>query len=252
MVEFVEDCNKVLLSSNIDEVKNVKEYVKNRFINEDSIRTHMIGYCPHNLYIPKDMRYYGSDSKNRFDNLKYIKGKLIVPIFSEFNEMIAFATRTPSTEKGNFWWNLPYPFEKRNHFYLLDKARKSIFKYNKAYLVEGYVDGIILNQYGLVNTCGIMGIALTLRKIGLLARYCENICFCFDSDENKAGEKAFKKSVATISKFNFVKNISCIEGIPIGQDPDVYMAQNGLNKFLSLERKLTHNEIKNIQKEING
>jgi DNA primase len=174
----------------------------------------------------------------------------VVPIYSEFGEAVGLATRKPSTAPGNSWWNMPAPFKKGNYLFMLDKARKAIFAKNKAYIVEGYMDALIPNQAGLDNVVSIMGTATTLRRIGLLARYCNNVCICMDADENKAGQNAQDLAVSLLRRFDFCESISVIMGLPIGVDPDEYVMEYGLNKFLSLEKTLSASEIRKICKEV--
>ena len=243
--EFVCKCHKILLSSS-KEAKNAREYLGERGITAKSISLYKIGYCP-NIQIPDKISSYGWDGKAEKPNYSYfIKGKIIVPIYDEFEKEVWFATRKPSTESGNTWWNLPKPFHKGNHLFLLNKNRKHIFKDNKIYLVEGYADAILLQQEGLKAVCGLMGTALTPRKIGLIIRYCDNICLCMDIDENKSGQNAQDKSVYALSEFGFCESISVIDNLPVGEDPAEFVIKNGLQKFLEGERKLDEKEIKKI------
>ena len=124
-------------------------------------------------------------------------------------------------------------------------ARQKIFEDNKIYLVEGYIDGILLYQENLRAVCSLMGTALTSRKIGLIARYCNNICLCLDADKNQSGQKAQNKAIFSLKEFGFCESLSVID-LPIGVDPDVFVTKNGLEAFLANERQLKTKEILNI------
>ena len=250
--EFVKECNNALLLGTDREVKIAREYlIDERKLLENSWKSHIIGYCRTGFNIPDPVRFYGSTEKpdGKWDISRYIQGKIIVPVLSEFGEVIAFATRSPTSEPGNSWWNLPSPFKKGNHLFLLDKARKTIFEKNKVYVVEGYMDALVLFQQGLRNVVGIMGTAFTLRKISLIARYCNNVCLCFDTDENESGDKGKKIAVAMLKKYDFCEDISTIR-LPLKIDPDIFVSKEGLDAFLNLEKNLTPIDIQKLCQEV--
>jgi len=247
--QFIQHCHNNLNLRNT-EVDRANIYLREtRGINKDSIRLHKIGYCLKDDEIPNEIKFYGKEVKEGDDGYSYfITGRLIVPVYDEFGKAVGFATRKPTTEPGNSWWNCP--FKKGNHLFLLDKSRQDIFKGNKIYLVEGYVDALVLHQYGLKGTVSLMGTKLSPRKVGLIARYCDNVCICLDVDENKAGQNAQKKIIHDLRNFDFCESISVIEGLPTGVDPDDYVIKNGLKDLLAMERKLSESEIIKIYKEV--
>lgn len=236
------------MSSDDNEVQVARDYLSQRKLVDKTLETHTIGYCKASTEIPKEIRTWGKEADSDSSYSYFIAGRIIVPIFSEFGEPVAFSTRKPSFAPDNTWWNLP--FRKGSFLYLLNQSRKQMFEQNKIYLVEGYMDALILNQAGLQNVCGLMGTALTPRRVGLIARYCNNICLCMDSDENESGQKAQKKGVFILKEFGFCENISVIDQLPIGKDPDEYVNENGLDMLMLLERRLTEDQIRVICKEV--
>jgi len=209
---FVNDCHKNLTTSSDGEVVKSRSYLIQRKISDESISTHVIGYCNEETDIPDEIKYFGNKEVSYEGDKGYssfIKGKLIVPIYDEFDQLVAFATRKPSFKEGNTWWNLPFP--KGNHLFLLNKTRKEIFNQNKIYIVEGYIDALLLYQEGLKNICGIMGTHLSPRQIGLLLRYCNNVCACLDIDENRSGQKGSDKIIAMLKDFGFYEDLWVID-----------------------------------------
>ena len=252
--EFIDKCHNSLKNEKSREVFLAREYLNKRQVKDNSFEAYKLGYCPLlNSTIPDDVRFYGQEGVvgRKWDMSRYLRGCLIVPVLDEFGEPVGLATRKPSSEPGNTWWNLPSPFKKGNHLYLLNNSRKDVFKDNKIYLVEGYMDALILHQQGIKNIAAIMGTALSTRKIGLIARYCNNVCLCFDADKNRAGQDAQKKAIAMLMKFDGCwESISMINDLPIGEDPDVFVIKNGINKFLDMEKVLSTDDIKKICKEV--
>jgi len=245
--DFITNCYNELISSTEEEVIFARQYLQSRSLSPQTINKHQIGYCSSNITIPPEVNYYGSKDKSK-EYHYFIRRRLVVPIYGEFGNIVGLATRRPVSTPGNTWWNLS--FKKGNHLFLLDKARKSIFDSNKIYLVEGYVDALILYQEGLKSVCAIMGTALTPRKVGLIARYCNNVCLCLDVDKNNAGQKAQNKAIRILSEFGFCESFSVIDNIPQGEDPDVFVIKNGIKEFLNRERKLNEEEVKAIRKQV--
>jgi DNA primase catalytic core len=243
--DFVKSCHKDLVSSTEEDVVVARQYLQSRSLSPETVSKHRIGYCSFDVKIPHEISHYGNDEK---EYSYFIKNRLVVPIYEEFGEIVGLATRRPVSGSGNTWWNLP--FKKGNHLFLLDKSRKFIFDSNKIYLVEGYIDALVLYQEGLKSVCAIMGTSLTSRKIGLIARYCNNVCLCLDVDSNNAGQKAQSKAIHTLSEFGFCETFSVIDNIPQGEDPDEFVIKNGIKEFLSRETKLEEAAIRKIRKQV--
>lgn len=238
--DFVDDAHKMLVGAGDDEVRVALNYIAVvRGMSQDTIRTHKIGYCHTSQELPGCLtaRHYG----------RHIWGRIVIPIYDEFGELISFATRSciPSL-KG--WWHIP--FRKSNYLFMLDKSRRYIFEKNKAYVVEGFLDSIIPFQYSVNNISSVMGTELSDRRIGLLSRYCDSICFCFDTDvKNEAGQEAQLKSIAQATSLG-VEHLSQIK-MPPGVDPDEFVIKNGAEAFYSLEQTVTEEEQKQAQQWLN-
>ena len=243
MVISIMDVNYIqlysnLLFSNEPDSDSALSYLKsNRGLTEDIIKLFQIGYCGKNSEVP------GNDQDEKYTNSR-LRGKIVIPIKSEFDDLLAFAARSSiAEEKG--WWN--QKFEKNNNLYLLNWSKEDILENSKVYIVEGYFDAITLYQWGIKNICSLMGTAFGHRRVGLLARYCEKVCLCFDTDEKKqegkagAGQLARAKSIYELNQYGW-KDISYIS-MPVGVDPDEYIIKNGKDSFLGLEKHLTQKDI---------
>lgn len=250
--QFIQDCHKKLIERDTDETHKTNLYLSNRGITYESIRTHSIGYCSKKENIPFEVAYYGKKNVTKDDRGYgyFMQGRIIVPVYSEFGRVVGFATRKPSSDPGDTWWNLPRPFKKGSYLFLLNKARKKVFADNKIYLVEGYIDAILLYQEGLTNVVALMGTVLSPRKIGLIARYCNNVCLCLDVDENESGQRGQSKAIYALKEADFCESISVISDLPVGEDPDVFVRKNGLMSLLEKEKKLSVSEINKIYDEV--
>jgi len=255
LVQFIQECHQNLLDCNTEETDKARIYLKKRHLTLESVKEHKIGYCHRGQNIPDEIKFYGKkedDEKTKSGYAYFINGRVIVPVYSESGHAVGFATRKPSFEAGNTWWNLPKPFHKGNHLFLLNKARQAIFNLNKVIIVEGYMDALLLYQEGIKNVVAIMGTNLSHRKIGLIARYCDNICLCLDVDANMSGQVGQEKAIYALKEHDFYNSISMIKGLPEGEDPDVYVAKHGIEELLSKEQQLTSKEIDGIWKQVSS
>jgi len=208
------------------------EYLtKERLLTMDTISSSKIGFFPARAnYI------FQNDNPKELEKLR---GRIVVPIFSEFSQIVGFAGRIPDPSvKG--WWNTK--FIKSSHLYGFNEARQSIYTKNKGYLFEGYFDKIALKQAGLTNSVAAMGTNLGIRRIGLLARYCDRMCVCFDTDQNDAGLLGLFRTLADMYSVGIGMQPTTWElttiQLPVKVDPDEYVAKYGLDAFLSLERPI--------------
>ena len=233
MSQFVTYCQEELLANEVA----LNYLTKDRRVSMESIKGFMLGFCPHNTR-------FNRDDPPEFQSLK---GRITVPIFSEFGDLVGIAGRVPD-KNAKGWWNTV--FSKSSHLYGFNDARKHIFDKNKAYVFEGYLDRIILAQSGLLNSVAVMSASLGMRRVGLLARYCDELCLCFDTDANSAGKLGLLKTLWELQSVGFGKNINdeicrniTMIKMPVGVDPDEYVLKEGLEGFLSLEKPLSNKQM---------
>ncbi len=116
--------------------------------------------------------------------------------------------------------------------YGLSFAKDDIRRWDKAIIVEGYMDLISLYQSGIKNVVAVSGTALTDDQVQLLSRYTKNVVLLFDADV--AGIKASMRSIEILLKRDMeVKIVS----LPKGEDPDSYVNKYGKDEFEDLIKK---------------
>lgn len=247
---FIHACHEVLKHS--PGASGARSYlVEQRGLKESTWTTFKVGYCDASVDIPdlrtsEEIALDGAmDGEVRF--VSRIRHKIIVPICDDAGAAVGFATRSPRND-GTTWWNTP--FSKSKTLFALNRSKKSIFEQNKALLVEGYMDVMVPFQEGITNIVSPMGVNISLRQIALLARYCENLCVCFDVDKNNAGQNAQMKSILSLNGLHAFEELSIIKGIPEGVDPDRFVISNGAAKFLSGEYVLTQSDVKKLSQGI--
>ena len=99
-------------------------------------------------------------------------------------------------------------------------------------MVEGYMDVVVLSQYGIEYAVATLGTATTSRHVQKLLRQTDNIIFCFDGDD--AGRKAAWRALEnSLAQFVDGKNIGFLF-LPDGEDPDSYVQKFGKDSFEEL------------------
>lgn len=163
------------------------------------------------------------------------RGRIIFPIFSPNGRVIAFGGRImESNPNAAKYLNSPESiiYYKRRSLYGLYHSKDEIRKYDKAILVEGYIDLISLYQGGVKNVVASLGTALTDEQVLMLSRYTRNIVVFYDADP--AGIKASLRSIEFLVKNDFDVKIA---EMPEGEDPDTYINKYGKQEFDELVKK---------------
>ena len=209
---------------------------KDRGLSDLTINNEMIGYCDESIDSRFNQKYYNKDT----DKIRaFIKNRIILPIRDDSGKLVGVSSRYASAKVHSGWCNSRFP--KENVVYHLDKARKEAFLQDKLYIVEGYMDALILAQSGLENVIALMGVSMSNKAMGMILRYTSNICLCFDTDPSKdgkmgAGQRALHKFSNNIKTGRTVvfDDVTAIK-LPLGVDPDEYVLEHSIEDLLKLE-----------------
>ncbi len=229
------------------EAQKAMEYLTKRGYNLDIIKRFGLGYSPASgseLYnaamgagvdlqylIEADLIKPSNRGEGYYDTFR---GRLMFPIFSPTNKVIAFAGRVLGNEKTAKYINSAQTkvYNKSDVVYGVNFAKNEIRKQKEVVLVEGYTDVITLNEHGIKNVVASSGTALTPGQMKILHRYGEKIVMIYDSDS--AGQNAMKRGI----------DIALAEGmevqlleLPRGEDPDSFVKQFGKESFDELKQK---------------
>lgn len=228
-----------LLKSENGEV--ARDYLKKRNIKPSTQRIFGLGFAPfsrnafynysieNKIDIQKAKQLGLIDTNEKGEYYDKFRGRIIFPIFSPNGRVIAFGGRIFSGEENAAkYLNSPESqiYSKRRSLYGLFHSKDEIRKFDRAILVEGYMDLISLYQSGIKNVVASSGTSLTDEQVQLLSRFTKNIYVLFDADS--AGEKAAMRSIEILLKQNFeVKIIT----LPKGEDPDSFINKNTKEAF---------------------
>lgn len=160
------------------------------------------------------------------------RARLIFPVRDTAGKIVAFGGRrlVEESSAAKYLNSAETPiFHKSHALYGLFEAREAIRKAKRAYVVEGYMDVVMLAQYGVENAVASMGTAMTESQLQTLLRFTDCVIFVFDGDA--AGQKAARKAAETILPLVRANHDIRILTLPDGQDPDDFVRTQGREAF---------------------
>jgi DNA primase len=226
------------------EASHARQYLANRGLSEETLRTFRIGYAPDSGFLLRD-RLKGDFSEElmRSSGLfswkegaeaggiySKFRNRIIFPIAQEKGKVIAFTGRTLGTDEkaGPKYLNSPETpiYSKSRVLYNLDKAKDAIRHLKYTIIVEGQMDCISVYAAGFHNVVASSGTAFTETQVRLLARFSKDIVVNFDPDT--AGAAATDRSLAMLLSEEFKIKILRLED---GFDPDLFIRKRGAEAY---------------------
>lgn len=211
--------------------KKALAYVREeRKISDKVLKTFMVGFAPSGGNVL--VRYLLTKKKHKVDDLieagiavrkssgmsDFFANRLMFPLFDHRGNVEGFSGRLldnqPSSPKYvNTRETLVY--HKGNVFFGLNIAKDEIKAEKRAIVMEGEFDVMSSFQEGIGNAVAVKGSALTEQQTNLIARFCEKVGLCFDTD--MAGQDAIIRSIPHLEKKGLTITVIVP---PNGKDPD--------------------------------
>lgn len=184
------------------------DYARRRGLSEKTIERFQAGFAPNERdhllkagtragVSPELLVEAGLVSRND-DGRTYdrFRNRLIFPICDPQGRPIAFGGRALGDDPAKYLNSPETPlFSKSRVLFGLDVAKSAILAEKTAIVVEGYMDAVLLSQFGVENVVASMGTALTDAHVKLLRPFADRVYLCFDGDE--AGFRAADRAVET-------------------------------------------------------
>lgn len=221
------------------------QYLKKRGIDEKIINKFKIGFAQSSYdALTKFLQNQGF-SENEIINCGVIgkndrgsfydkfRNRIIFPISDAKGRIIAFGGRTIAEDLPKYLNSSETEIFKKSHtLYNISNARSQIFNKGYGILVEGYMDVVSLNIFGIENVVAGLGTAVSSDHISQLFRITDKIIVCLDGDS--AGIKAAKRiSDISLPLINSKKNLAFVL-IPDQLDPDDFLRTFGVLAFEQL------------------
>lgn len=241
---IAEWCHKQLIEST-----QAFNYLKKRGLNEKSILDFKLGYFPGGIKSTKSLTNFIQNKNFLLKDL--LEAKIIlettkgIGYYSPFEERIIFPIKDNLGKYCAFGGRIyneqddrPKYYNSHDHIYFskgelifgLDIARKSAQATNTLFLTEGYLDAIMLRQYGYENSIATLGSAFTIEHLKLISRYSQRLYIMYDGDN--AGQKAILK----LTQLCWDTNIDLlVVKLPEKEDPASFLLNQG-NLSLLIEK----------------
>ncbi len=150
--------------------------------------------------------------------------RIIFPIKDHSNRVCGFGGRIFKTEDTRAkYYNSKESdlFSKGKVLFGLDRAKTSIQQKQTVFLVEGYLDCLMMVSNGYHNTVATLGTACTIDHLKLLARFANKVYILFD------GDAAGKKAVARLTQLCWEVNLELfVIQLPNNHDPASFLQEN--------------------------
>ena len=215
-------------------------YLKERGVTGETAKRFGLGYAPagwRNLegvlpdYAAEDAERSGlvvaSEEGKRYDRFRE---RVMFPIRNPRGQIIGFGGRVLGQGEPKYLNSPEGPlFSKGHELYGLFEARDGIRASGRVLVVEGYMDVVMLHQYGCTYAVATLGTATTAVHITKLLRQADRIVFAFDGDRagRRAAWRALENALPVLSD---TKQLDFLF-LPPEHDPDSFVREEGLEAF---------------------
>ncbi len=218
--------------------QTAQQYFKQRGLSAETIQYWRLGYAPEDWqhlekafpYDIEGLRQLGlirtSDKGRDFDLLR---DRVIFPIRDPKGRVVGFGGRTLNDEIKPKYINSPDSevFHKNQLLYGLYEGRKQ--KAHDWLMVEGYMDVIALQQYGIYGAVATLGTASNTEHLNILFKQNNRITIAFDGDA--AGQKAARRTLEiALPLLNDGRELKFFV-LPNDHDPDSLIRREGIENF---------------------
>lgn len=221
--------------------KAAVDYLKGRGITGKIAKIFELGYAPpgwDNLIIQfkkEDISNAKAEaaglviSKENGRQYDRFRDRIMFPIRNKKGQTIAFGGRVLGDAKPKYL-NSPETevFHKSQELYGLYESLQ-LGAPNQFLIVEGYMDVIALNQFGIHNVVATLGTATGEAHLEKLFKIVKEVVFCFDGDEagHRAAWRALENSLPLVQEGRQIKFLF----LPDGEDPDSLVRKEGTELF---------------------
>lgn len=220
-------------------------YLKNRGLTGQTAKLFELGYAPpgwDNLLSHFHKRtdaialleqtglVIQHESKRYYDRFR---DRIMFPIRDRKGQVIGFGGRVMDNGQPKYLNSPETPvFQKGHCLYGVYEMLKRKEKWQKAIVVEGYFDVVMLAQHGVLGAVATLGTALTVHHLQQLFALVPEVVFCFDGDS--AGQAAAWKSLLLVLPCLNENRQARFVFLPKNEDPDSYVRRMGAENFHDL------------------
>jgi DNA primase len=222
------------------EAAKAREYLAQRGLGEDVLRTYRVGYAPsawdkvmlaaqRDGFSQEELAGAGLGQKGRQGGFyDRFRARIMFPLADPRGKVLGFGARAIRDDAGPKYLNSPENelYHKGRQLFGIDHARAPAARAGRVVAVEGYTDVLALHQAGITETVAIMGTALTQEQMAELGRAAGTVYLALDAD--RAGQDAMLRAAraATERKLELL-----VVDMPEGMDPAELIGAHGPEAF---------------------
>jgi len=227
-------CYQILLKR-----QDALNYLFSRGLSLDSVKLFKIGFCPSDSESLRSFLEYCKKNNMLIQDLidaklllqaknRYyfpFEGRIIFSIKDYLGRLFGFGGRAfEDLDNRAKYYNSHdnHYFKKGSLLFGLDLAKKFIQEKGELFLVEGYLDAVMMAQAGFRNTVATLGTACTQEHLSQIAQYADKVYITYDAD--KAGQNAVIRMVELCWNANL--DLYVIK-LPQGHDPASFIQEKG-------------------------
>ena len=219
--------------------KSIVQYLKERGISGQTAKNFKIGFADFNQnallkvlqskFSEKEILESGNFLKNDKGFYPFLRNRVTFPIFNSSGKTIGFGGRVTDDSMPKYLNSKDSKFfNKTRELYGFNNAKKD-HKTEDFIVTEGYMDVVMLSEYGINNAVASLGTAFSQNHMSSMFKLRRKITFCFDSDE--AGLKAAWRALQISLKHVIDDKTVRFLFLPEGYDPDSFVKEKGEQEF---------------------
>ena len=173
--------------------KSTVEYLKKRGISGQTAKNFKIGFADFNQiellkklqdkFSDKEILESGNFLKNEKGFYPFLRNRVTFPILNSSGKTIGFGGRVTDNSMPKYLNSKESKFfNKTRELYGFNNAKKD-HKTEDFIVTEGYMDVVMLSEYGINNAVASLGTAFSQNHMNSMFKLRRKIIFCFDSDE---------------------------------------------------------------------
>ncbi len=221
------------------------EYLKGRGLSGEIASRYRLGYAPDDWqalravfpdYEDKALVEAGLVVQNEGRRYDRFRDRIMFPIQNARGAVVGFGGRVLGGGEPKYLNSPETPlFEKGRELYGFAQAREAIRASGRAIVVEGYMDVLALAQFGIGAAVATLGTATTALQVARLARFADELVFCFDGDAagRRAAWRALEVSLPLATDAKTIRFLF----LPEGEDPDGFVRRHGAEAFEAAARQ---------------
>lgn len=224
----INDAAKTFFQEELARDASVKEYLKERGLQEATIQEFELGLAPQAFdKLTLEMVKRGFDvhdteraglifKSDRGGYIDRFRGRVMFPIYNHAGKIVGFSGRIlPQFEKPEIGKYVNSPetpiYNKSRVLYGFHKNKHAVKSENTAVIVEGQMDFLMAAQDGITNVVATSGTALTTDHMKTLRRLADRVVLAFDNDD--AGMNAVERGIDLAHAHDFAVQVMIMENM---------------------------------------